>query len=447
VPPGPKGWPLIGPLLDLRRDVLGTMHKALLRFGDVVRFAGGPPGRFRVEIYALYHPDAVQKVRQSDDDMYSKDDPTSVEMRALLGNGLLTSTGDVWQRQRRIADPLFSPEGVARWFPVMAEEGNRLVARWRSAAERGDVVDLHHDASQVARRVIARVVFGPDAEAMLPVFSERIPYLSERAFNRGLLPLRVPASWPTPGNRKAARAKDVVRRAFDDVIARRRREPEDDLVSLLLAAPDPEGGPGFEDQEVGDHVMVILLAGAEQVATSITFALHLLGHHPHAQRRAHDELDAVLGGRPLTLADVDALTDTTAAVKEAMRLYPPAYGLARRSEQEQRHGGYRVPARRQVAVAPWVTHRHPGFWDQPELFDPGRFTPDAEAGRHPFAYLAFGGGPHSCVGANLATLETIVVVATVLQAYRVVTEPWKVPLSTALPLRPKAAMPAGVVAR
>ena len=135
------------------------------------------------------------------------------------------------------------------------------------------------------------------------------------------------------------------------------------------------------------------------------------------------------------------------AIKEAMRLYPPAYGLPRQVEKDQQHGGYTVPAGARAVLSPWVTHRHPDFWDDPERFDPERFTPEHEASRHPFAYFAFGGGPHGCLGAHFAMLETIVATATILQAYRVITRPGRVPLFTGLPLRPNAAMPAQVVRR
>jgi cytochrome P450 len=438
----------VGPLLDLRRDTLGTLHRAMLGFGDVVGFFGHPPGRRRVRIYALFHPDDVMRLRMTGDDVYSKEDPSSVEVRAFLGNGVLNSGGSVWRRQRRILEPLFSPERVAAFFPAMAGEADRLAAAWRGAAEGGHGVDLDRDSTVVSRRVMARVLFGGDAEGVLPAIAAHLLYLSRRAFRRGVAPIRVPSAWPTPGNRKAARARLALRDAVDDVIARRRHQPADDLVSLLLHARDPEGGPGFDDAEVRDQVFPFLLAGCDQPATHLAFVLHLLGHNPEAQRVVQEEIDSVLGDRQLTIADVGALSTTVAAIKESMRLYPSAYALSRQVERDQEYGGYRIPAGAQAVCAPWVTHRHPAFWQEPERFDPERFRPEEERARHPFAYFAFGGGPHGCLGRHLAMLEMVVVTATLLRSYRIVTERGRIiPLSVGLNLRPGAPMPARVMAR
>lgn len=447
VPPGPRGLPVVGPLLDLRRDVLGTLLESMRRFGDVVRFAGGLPGRLRVRIYALYHPDDVQRVRTAGDDVYAKEDRSSVELREYLGNGLLTSVGPVWQRQRRILEPLFTAERVAAFLPIIASEAVRLATGWTDAAERGQSVDLHRDTTNVSRRIIARVLFGEDAEQMLPVIAEHQPYLTERAFRRGIAPFPVPATWPTPGNRKAARARRLFRDEVEDVITRRRREPGSDLVSLMLRAPDPEGGPGLDDVEVRDQVFLFLLAGGDQPATHMALVLHQLGNHPDVQGVIQEEVDTVLAGRDPTVADVGALTRTEAAIKESMRLFPSAYALPRSVEKDQDYRGYRIPVGSQVVTAPWATHRHPDFWDDPERFAPDRFTPEAEHGRHPFAYFAFGGGPHGCLGARLAMLEMVVVVATALQRYRIVTEPVKVPITPRINLRPATAMPARVIPR
>jgi cytochrome P450 len=234
---------------------------------------------------------------------------------------------------------------------------------------------------------------------------------------------------------------------IDEVIARRRRQPADDLVSHMLHAPDPAGGPGLSEVEVRDQVFPFLLAGSDQPATQMAFILHLLGNHPDAQRAVQDEVDAVLGGRSMTAADVDALTVTVAAIKESMRLYPSAYALPRSVEKDEDCRGYRIPAGVQAVCAPWATHRHPDFWDDPERFDPARFSPEAERDRHPFAYFAFGGGPHGCLGMHLAMLEMVVVTATLLQRYRIVTGSGEVPLAIGINIRPGAAMPARVTAR
>jgi cytochrome P450 len=343
--------------------------------------------------------------------------------------------------------PLFSRERVASHFPIVAGEAERLAASWRGPADRGESVDLHRDSTDVSRRVIARVLFGDDAERMRPVVAANLPTLSRWVFRRSVAPIRIPAAWPTPGNRKAARAKRAIADGVDDVIARRRGRPANDLISVLLLAPDPEGGPGLDDGEVRDQVFPFLLAGSDQPATGLAFILDLLGRNDDAQRAVQEEIDAVLGDRPITMADVDALPITRASILESMRLYPSAYALPRSVEKDEDYRGFRIPAGVQAVCAPWATHRHPDFWDDPERFDPARFTPEAERGRHPYAYFAFGGGPHGCVGVHLAMLEMVVVTATVLQRYRIAVEGRSVPLRTGINLRPAAAMPARVTLR
>ena len=291
------------------------------------------------------------------------------------------------------------------------------------------------------------MLFGDDADRMVSLVAEHLPYLSRRVFKRSVAPLRIPRTWATPANRRAARDRQALFDGVDDVIAKRRRQPADDIVSLLLQAPDPEGGPGLDDREVRDQIMVFILAGSDQPASHMALVLDLLGHHPEVQRAVQEEIDGALGGRQLTNADVKSLSKTTAAIKESMRLYPSAYVLPRSVEKDQEYRGYRVPAGVQALCAPWVTHRHPDFWDDPERFDPDRFTPEAESDRHPFAYVAFGGGPHGCIAQRLAMLEMVVVTATVLQSFSLVTEDRQVPLATGINLRPAAPMPARVIAR
>ncbi len=213
------------------------------------------------------------------------------------------------------------------------------------------------------------------------------------------------------------------------------------MLDLLLRATDPEGGEGLDNSEVRDQVLVFLLAGHETTATSLTFTFHLLGHHPEVQDRVFDEVTQVLGDRPPALEDIRALSYTTMAIKEAMRLYPAAYAMGRMATRDDTFEGYAIPAGSPAVVSPWATHRHPRFWDEPERFDPSRFTPERERARHRYAYFPFGGGPRACIGQYFSMLEAVIVTAMLVRAFRLKTQERRVPLFTGITLRPSGAMP------
>lgn len=446
--PGPRGLPLLGSAIAMRRDLLGFMHRGLLEYGEVVRATAGV-GRLQVKVFGVFHPDGVQHVLASNSENYFKGDDVYQEVRTLLGNGLLTSEGDTWRRQKRLVQPLFTHKRVAAYVPMMAGEAGDLIHRWEPGAAAGQPVDLHTEMTRITLRVVGRAVFGADVDHMIPVFKDSVPYLSRRAFERGILPVRIPDDWPTPGNRRAQRYKDSIYGLVDEFVAVRRASPSagEDLVNLLIRAQDPEDPQGLTDDEVRDQALIFLMAGHETTATSLTFALHLLGHHPEAQSRAQEEIDAVLGDREPTLADFKDLTYTTMAVKEAMRLYPAAHNIPRSATADDVISGYQIPAGSAVVVSPWVTHRHPRFWDNPQAFDPERFSPEREASRHRYAYFPFGGGPRACIGQYFSMLEAVLVTAMILRAYDVKTQAGPVPLFTGITLRPDRAMPATLIAR
>ncbi|MEX2551680.1 MAG: cytochrome P450 [Actinomycetota bacterium] len=449
VAPGPKGLPILGSAIGLIYDILGTSLNGMLKFGDVVRYVAGPPGPLRVIAYGIAHPDGVQHVLTAGGDHYSKQDATYTELRELVGNGLLTSEGETWRRQKRLVQPLFTHKRVAEYASLMADEGEKLVQRWALLAGKDGSVDLHSEMTRVSLRIVSRALFGEDADSFIPVLKDNVPFLSRRAFARSIAPVKIPAHWPTPGNRHAARAKAEIEGMVDAIIARRRANPtgEVDLVSLLLEAQDPEGGLGLDDMEVRDQALIFLLAGHETTATSLCFTLHLLGLHPDIQRRVQEEVDSVLGDRMPVLEDVPNLSYTTMAIKEAMRLYPAAYAIPRLTEIEDEVNGYAIPVGSVAVVSPWVTHRHPAFWDDPEKFDPERFTPDKEKARHRYAYFPFGGGARACIGQYFSMLEAIIVTAQLARAYKLESSSDPVPLFTGITLRPKKAMPCRIEAR
>jgi cytochrome P450 len=437
--PGPRGLPLLGSGPDLLRDPLGTYERAMRVHGDVVRFAVGPTRR--LVLHAVFEPDLVRQALA--DHAHTKDMAFYTAFAETLGDALLTSDGDDWRRQRRIIQPLFTRQRMAGYAAAMADEAARLVASWAPAAAAGRPADLHREMTGYTMRVIGRLLFGTDVDAAIGQVEAAFPVLNRHIHRRAVSPVRWPRRWPTPANRRAAGARAALDDVVDQIIDRRRAAGAsgDDLVGRLLEARDPETGDRLDDTEVREQALLFVLAGHETTATALTFALNLLGHHPDAQRRVRDEAHAVLGDRAPTAADVAALAYTTGVVKEAMRLYPPVYGIARRTGAPVDVGGHLLPAGSVLLVSPWVTHRHPRHWEHPDRFDPDRFTPEREAGRHRYAYLPFGGGPRACLGSHFAMLEAVIATATVVRGYRLETAPDPVPLATGITLRPAAAVP------
>ncbi|MFN2496631.1 MAG: cytochrome P450 [Pseudonocardiaceae bacterium] len=443
--PGPRGLPLIGSALELRRDLLGLHLRAMRELGDVVRFWAGPPGA-RIVFYTVYHPDAVQRVLAGESGRYRKDNQFYAEVRWAVGDGLLTSQDQRWLRQRRLTQPLFTKVRVAAAVPSIVAETNRLAQRWHPAAASGGMIDLHAEMTRLTMLVVARAVFGADLEEIFPAVGEAFPPLAEYTLKRGFAPLRTPRSWPTPANRRAADAKRALYRVVDGIIAQRRAAPTgtDDLLARLLDARDPQTGQALDDAEIRDQVLVFLLAGHETTATTLTMALHLLGRHPQAQARVRAEVDTVLGGRTPVADDLAGLGYTTMVVQEATRLYPAAYLIGRRSPDGDRIGDFSIPPRSEVYVCPWATHRHPGFWEHPDRFEPERFTPQRVSAQHRYAWFPFGGGPRACIGQYFSVVESLTAIALLLRAYHVDTPPADIPLATKVTLRPAGPVPCRV---
>ncbi len=440
IAPGPPGHRVFGSALELKRDLLGTYERLRREHGDVVRIGIGPP-RWRTEYYVVFHPDHVRRVLATEADAYRKDNVFYDELRASLGDGLLNSQDERWLRQRRFVQPLFTRRRIAGYADTMAGEAAGLIERWREPAAHGTAVDLHTEMSRITLRIVGRLLFGADVERAAPVVARTFPVLGGHALARTIAPVKAPRHWPTPANRRADAARRAIHGACDELIAARRAGSGDgqDLMSLLLAARD--GEEALDDAEVREQVLIFLLAGHDTTAIALTFALQLLGRHPDAQRRVRDEVATVLGDRAPTAEDYDRLSYTTMVLKEAMRLFPPAWGTARRTATGDRVGGFDIPPEADVAVSAWVTHRHPDFWEDPERFDPERFTPEREAARHRHAYFPFGTGPRACIGQYFSMLEAVIVLAMVVRRYELEALKPRIRLTPRITLHPAEPVP------
>ncbi|MFZ3557774.1 cytochrome P450 [Streptomyces sp. BH055] len=414
--PIPAGTPLLGSMLDLKRDALGTFLRARETHGDVVKFLAGPPG-LRRTMYGLFSAEAAQQVLATESANFRKDNYFYEVLRSTFGNGLLTSQDETYLRQRRLIQPLFTPRGTRTYDTAITGEATATAEGWRGR----DVVDVAAEMEQFTLRAVARILFGADIDTAVPAVRRFFPEISETSLRRAYGAGLVKPSWPTPRNRRFDSACEELYAVCDTLIAERRAadEPGSDLLGLLIKART-EDGEALSPEEIRDQVLVFLLAGHETTSTSLTFALHLLGRNPDAQKRTHEEIDSVLAdGRPPQAADLGRMPFTERVVKEAMRLYPAAAATGRQAVADTEIDGVLIPAGSDVTVSAYVTHRDPAYWPEPMRFDPDRFLPEAEQGRHRYAWMPFGGGPRACIGAQFAMLESVLGLAVLLRSYEV----------------------------
>jgi cytochrome P450 len=440
-PPGPSYWSPFKPLRIMRRDPLGFLTAIARDYGDVVCISMGP-----IRAYQLHHPDYVKHVLQDNNQNYVKG-PIIARTKILIGEGLFTSEGGFWRRQRRLAQPAFHRERVAGYGQEMVAATERHLATWRDGERR----DAHRDMMGLALEIVVRTLFGGDVEPRTVeevgrAFDDIVTEIARR-FRR---PFRIPDAVPTPGNLRYRRGVRRLDRLVFGLIAERRREGEGDrpdLLSLLLRARD-EDGSRMTERQLRDEVVTLFLAGHETTALALSWTWCLLSRHPDARGSLEGELEEVLGGGSPSVADLPRLRFTEAVVMEALRLYPPAYIIGRETTEDCEIGGFPVPAGTTVFTSPWVLHRDPRYFEAPEEFRPERWL-DGLAKRLPRgAYLPFGAGPRVCIGQSFAMMEATLLLATIASRFRVVVDAEReVTPFPSITLRPQGGVPVTVTRR
>jgi cytochrome P450 len=390
-------------------DFLLDLYRA---HGDILRFRGF------FTVYCLNHPEFVRQVLTKAWPDYTKKTIDYRVIAGTLGKGLVTNDGPDWAHQRRLMQPVFANRHINKFDTVINDMTALTAERWRAAGE--DPVRLDLDMSRVAFQVVSRTLFGAEIDE---VADEMVGFLNE--LNQH--PLRLSALLtmypriPLPSNRRFLHTKARLHEIVDGLVAAHgtNAEGEPDIVDHLLAARDEDSGLGMDADQIRDEIITLMLAGHETSATSLTWTFYLLSQHPEIEQRLLAELDQVLGGRPATSADLANLPYLKQVVQESMRIYPPVWGIARRSSEDSEFGGFHVPANSYLAITMHVLHRHPEFWSEPERFDPDRFAPGSGKSRHSYAYLPFAAGPRACIGASMAMLEVQLVLAQLIQQFRV----------------------------
>lgn len=413
VVPGPQGYPLIGVLPSLLSDPLRTIEQAMNRYGDLIRLPIGPQ-----KIYLLRNPEHIREVLYDQQQRFEKGAIFRV-LGSVAGSGLVTSEGELWQRQRRLIQPAFHRQRLATLATRMTDATQTVVDRWQALAESNTPFDLAQEMMLLTQSIIVATMFGTtlgdDAAPIGDAVSTVLRGLGQRMWTFAL-----PKWVPLPGRRSFQEAMTILDTTVYRMINSRRTtgDSHDDLLDMLLAARDGQTNQGMSDQQVRDEVMTIFIAGHETTGNALGWTWFLLAKHPDIMQRVYAEVDSVLGTRVPTMTDLPQLRYTRMVIQEAMRLYSTSWMIPRASVSDTTIGEYAIPAKSVMILSPYFMHRHPTIWRDAEQFNPERFNPDHEEEAVRKAYLPFGGGPRQCIGSQFAMMEAQFIVAMIAQRYQ-----------------------------
>jgi len=418
LPPGPaEGFDLGG-----SDESLARLRRYFAEYGDLYRVFAPARGVYN---YVINHPDDIKRVLLSNHRNYTKGEGMD-RVKILLGNGIMTSEGDFWRRQRRMMQPSFHRRVIDQFAALIHNVNDKFAARWAAKAAHGEALNLSDDASELTLEIVLGSIFGSDLARLETQF--------------GANPFEVVAKEQNRDLKFAFRFRSLTK-LVQELINRRRREPGEhfDFLSMLMATRDRETDAAMSDKELIDEVLTLIVAGHETTAAALTWTWYLISQHPAAQAQLQDEADRLGSDQPLNLGAAESLTFTHQVLQEALRLYPPGWLITRRTLEADELGGYAIAPRTDVFISPYMLHRHPAFWSEPEEFRPERFAGDDAAERHKFSYIPFAVGPRHCIGENIAMFEMLVHVQAMSRRFRLTragSEP--IELEAQINLRPRS---------
>ena len=405
-----------GPSEGLKRWSLGPLdNNPLEYFSKIAREYGDIAGLRVLNFKTIFvnHPDLIEEVLVTNARKYSKGRVLRAN-RHVFGEGLLTSEGDFWLRQRRLAQPAFHRARIASYAATMVEYTERMLHGWRGGEER----DVHQEMMRLTLQIVGKTLFDADVERDAQEVGKSLELLLEIGanFRRTIF---VPHWLPTPANLRVKREVTQIDKVLYRIIGERRASGGDagDLFSMLLSAQDPDGSR-MTDRQLRDEAITLFLAGHETTASALSWTWWLLAQHPAVEAKLHAELDAVLGDRAPSLDDLPKLAYAGHVITESLRLYPAAWGMARLAVEDHEIAGYPVTKGMGVAMAQWVVHRDPRWYDAPQEFRPQRWEDDLLKRLPRFAYFPFGGGPRQCIGNAFALMEAALILATIARRFR-----------------------------
>ena len=413
-----------GPRINLPLVILGQMLPARFpfdplafgvgiarQFGDIAYYRIGP-----LRLYQLSHPDLARQVLVEQPEKFHKPKLVKRAFQPFAGEGLLTSDGSLWRQQRKLMQPAFHPRSLASYAAVMVAHSQGLMGSFVD----GEIRDIGADMPRLTLGIVVKSLFGADLPPGAIEISRAMLAVLDAANQRLNSVLRIPSWVPTARNLRERRAVAELDAMLQALIRNRRASSEshEDLLSVLLAAADEDGGTQMSDRQLRDEMMTLFLAGHETTASALTWTWYLLSRHPEAEAKLANELRRLLAGRAPSVDDLPRLPYTEMVIREAIRLYPPAPGIGREPVQDVTIADYSIPKGSLVLVNTYAIQHDQRFFDDPERYDPDRFAPGWEERIPRYAYLPFGGGPRVCIGNGFAMMEARLILATIAQHYK-----------------------------
>jgi cytochrome P450 len=409
----------------MQANPLLLLYKNSKEYGDFIYYPLGI-----LNTYLINHPDAIQHILQLNHRNYNKDTFQYNLLSSITGNGLLTSGGEFWLRQRRLVQPAFHRNRIIGLSDLITGTTHSMLERWDRLSKTGQPVDIDAEMMQLTLAIVGKALFSIDLTDQANELSRAALTVLDYIVHRARHPISLPPGFPNSRNREFKSALNKLDKAVISII-NRRRMPEKhggssavdhgDLLDRLLEARDEQSGVGMTNQQMRDEIITLLIAGHETVASALIWTWYLLSQNHLAEERLHAELAQVLGGRLPAANDLTNLPYTRMVFEEALRLYPPAWMNSRIALTEDTiecGETYTIPAGALVIISPYIIHRHPDYWESPETFNPERFMPEQISNRPHFAYIPFGGGPRLCIGDSFARFEAQLIIASIAQRYR-----------------------------
>lgn len=437
--PGLSGRKLLPYLPAIQQNAPVFLHETAAGFGDLVNLS-----ILIRQVAFVNHPDGIKHVLQDNNKNYNKNTIQFSSLRRITGNGLLTSDGTFWFRQRRLEQPVFARPRIQALDQVIIPATLKMLERWEKNASSAEPVNIDSEMMQLTLEIVGKALFSIDLSAETALITRAVMTALDHLVQQMQNPFSPPDWIPTPRNLSFRKSLKLLDKAVYGLIDSRQRsgEPGEDMLGVLLKARDEETGEPMSRTQVRDEVLTLLIAGHETVASALTWTWLLLDQNPAIRQQLEVHIEETLKGRIPASADLGVLEPVGRAFSEALRLYPPAWLITRKAIADDIILGHRIPAGTLIILSPYAIHRHPAFWQEPEKFDPSRFSPEGEKGRPRYAYIPFGGGPRLCIGSGFAQVEAVLIMTMVMQRFELTIAPGHSPAMDALvTLRPHGGLP------